>query len=65
MSYPDDPTPLKVNYRSLDYRLYSTLSSCYGYLDKDHARQAALREKISQLLKEYESSVIEAHNRRN
>ena len=62
---PDYRTLPKVNYKSLEHRLYATMSSCYGWLDPNHPRQAELRERINELIREYEASVTAAHRRRN
>jgi len=55
----------KVNYASLEYRLYSTLSATYGWLDPKHPRQAELQNRINELIREYEASVTTAHRNRN
>jgi hypothetical protein len=55
----------KVDYKSLTYRLYYTMSACYGWLDPKHPRQAELRNQINQLIREYEASVTAAHRSRN
>lgn len=55
----------KVNYRSLEHRLYSTMAACYPYLDKSKPIQAELQQRIDELIREYESSVTQAHKRRN
>jgi hypothetical protein len=62
---PDYRTLPKVNYRSLEHRMYSTLAACYSWMDKTHPRQAELRERIDELIREYEESVTAAHRRRN
>jgi hypothetical protein len=66
MHDPDEYRTLpKVNYKSLEYRLYYTMSACYGWLDKNHPRQAELMKSINELIREYEASVTSAHRQRN
>ena len=39
----------KVNYNSLEYRMYYTLTRCYGYLDENDPRQKALKQLCNDL----------------
>lgn len=55
----------KVDYKSLQWRLYHTMSACYGWLDPKHPKQAELRTQINNLIREYEESQVAAHKRRN
>jgi len=66
MDIPDPQRSLpKVDYSSLEYRMYHTLSACYGYLDEKDPRQAKLKQLCNDLPAEYERRAMEQHKRRN
>ena len=55
----------KVNYASLEYRMYHTLSACYRYLDEKDPRQAALKKLCNDLPQEFEETAMRNHKERN
>jgi hypothetical protein len=58
------PSP-KVNYKSLEYRLYHLATACIRYLDENDPRQAKLKKLCNDLPAEYERRVMQNHNERN
>ena len=55
----------KVNYNSLEYRMYYTLTRCYGYLDENDPRQKSLKQLCNDLPAEYEQRAMQQHKERN
>jgi uncharacterized damage-inducible protein DinB len=53
------------NPKSIEHRLYHIAAACHGWLDKNHPQQAELRQRINDILQEYEHSIINAHKERN
>lgn len=55
----------KVDYNSLEWRMYHALSACYPYLDAKDPRQAKLKQLANDLPREYEERAMRNHSQRN
>jgi hypothetical protein len=55
----------KVDYKSLEWRMYHALSACYSYLDENDPKQKALKQLCNDLPREYEERAMRNHKERN
>lgn len=55
----------RVDYLSLEYRLYQLAVACYRYLDANDPKQAALKKLCNDLPYEFEETRFRNHRERN
>jgi hypothetical protein len=63
--YEENRSLPKVDYASLEYRLYRLASACYAYLDANDPKQKALKQLCNDLPQEYEERAMRNHKERN